>query len=180
MLGSRFRWHRTAGALALAGAVFGGVVIETISAGAASGLKASAPGSPRPRSRWAWSPRTRARTRPTRSRASRRSFKARIDLQNAEGGVDGRKIKFITEDDQSSPSDAATAAAAEVAKGVFAIDYNSPFAYGAARTSSSRASRSWAADTTDPSGPRPQLHEHVLDRVRRVHATRPATRSTRR
>jgi branched-chain amino acid transport system substrate-binding protein len=60
------------------------------------------------------------------------SFKARIDLQNSEGGVNGRKIKFITEDDQSSPSSAATAAAAEVAKGVFAIDYNSPFAYGAA------------------------------------------------
>jgi branched-chain amino acid transport system substrate-binding protein len=61
------------------------------------------------------------------------SFKARIDLQNAEGGVDGRKIRIVTEDDQSSVNQAQTAAAAEVAKGVFAIDYNSPFAFGAAQ-----------------------------------------------
>ncbi len=60
-------------------------------------------------------------------------FKARIDLQNAQGGVYGRKIEYIVEDDQSSPGQAQTAAAAEVTKGVFAIDYNSPFAFGAAQ-----------------------------------------------
>src|SRR5579875_2282981 len=58
---------------------------------------------------------------------------ARIDLQNAQGGVYGRKIEYIVEDDQSSPGQAQTAAAAEVTKGVFAIDYNSPFAFGAAQ-----------------------------------------------
>ena len=108
-------------------------MIQTTSAGAASGLKASAPGI---------TPTTikvGLITSYTGSDASNSvpgipgAFKARIDLQNAEGGVDGRKITFITEDDQSSPSTAATAAAAEVEKGVFAIDYNSPFAYGAAQ-----------------------------------------------
>jgi branched-chain amino acid transport system substrate-binding protein len=108
-------------------------MIQTASAGAASGLKASAPGI---------TPSTIKLgliTSYTGSDASNSvpgipgAFKARIDLQNAEGGVDGRKLTFITEDDQSSPSTAATAAAAEVEKGVFAIDYNSPFAYGAAQ-----------------------------------------------
>ena len=34
---------------------------------------------------------------------------ARIDLQNAEGGVNGRKIKLVVADDQSSPTEAQTA-----------------------------------------------------------------------
>jgi branched-chain amino acid transport system substrate-binding protein len=58
-------------------------------------------------------------------------FKARIDLQNSKGGVYGRKITFITEDDGTDPSQNQTAAAAEVAKGVFAIDDNSAVAFGA-------------------------------------------------
>ncbi len=35
---------------------------------------------------------------------------ARIDLQNAEGGVDGHKLKMVVADTQSSPTLAATAA----------------------------------------------------------------------
>ena len=60
MKGSFGRWCRTAGALALTGALFGGVVVttEASSAGAASGLKASRPVSPRKRSRSVWSPKT--------------------------------------------------------------------------------------------------------------------------
>ncbi len=81
-----------------------GVVTQTSSAGAASGLTASAPGV---------TPTTITVgliTEESGSGASGafgipESFKARIDLQNAEGGVDGRKIKVITEDDQSQPSD---------------------------------------------------------------------------
>jgi branched-chain amino acid transport system substrate-binding protein len=56
-----------------------------------------------------------------------------MDAQNAAGGVGGRKINWIVEDDQSSPSTAQTAAQAAVNAGVFAIDYNSPFTFGAIR-----------------------------------------------
>ena len=60
-----------------------------------------------------------------------KGFAARIAAQNAAGGVDGRKITYVVEDDQSSPTAAATAAEAAVNAGAFAIDYNSPFAFGA-------------------------------------------------
>jgi branched-chain amino acid transport system substrate-binding protein len=59
-----------------------------------------------------------------------KGFAARIDAQNAAGGVNGRQIKYTTEDDQSSPTAAATAAEAAVNTGAFAVDYNSPFAFG--------------------------------------------------
>jgi branched-chain amino acid transport system substrate-binding protein len=62
-----------------------------------------------------------------------KGFAARIDAQNAAGGVNGRKITFVTEDDQSSPTQASTAAQAAVNAGAFAIDYNSPFTFGAIR-----------------------------------------------
>jgi branched-chain amino acid transport system substrate-binding protein len=62
-----------------------------------------------------------------------KGFAARIDAQNAAGGVDGRQITYIVEDDQSNPAQAPTAAQAAVNAGVFAIDYNSPFAFGAIR-----------------------------------------------
>ena len=39
-----------------------------------------------------------------------KGFAARIAAQNAAGGVNGRKITYVTEDDQSSPTQAATAA----------------------------------------------------------------------
>ena len=60
-----------------------------------------------------------------------KGFAARIAAQNAAGGVDGRKITYIVEDDQSSPTAAATAAESAANAGVFAIDYNSPFTFGA-------------------------------------------------
>ncbi len=61
-----------------------------------------------------------------------KGFAARIDQQNAAGGVNGRKITFVTEDDQSNPAQAPTAVGVALNAGVFAIDYNSPFAFGAA------------------------------------------------
>ncbi len=61
-------------------------------------------------------------------------FNARIALQNAEGGVYGRKITFITEDDTSSPAGNATAAGVELTRGVFAVDDNSALAFAAAQT----------------------------------------------
>ncbi len=60
-------------------------------------------------------------------------FMARIDAQNAQGGVYGRKIKVVTLDDTSSPTGGLTAAGVALNDGAFAVDYNSPFAFGAAK-----------------------------------------------
>jgi branched-chain amino acid transport system substrate-binding protein len=46
---------------------------------------------------------------------------ARIDLQNAQGGVDGRQLELVTTDDQSSASIDLTAAQDLVQKGVFGV-----------------------------------------------------------
>jgi len=67
------------------------------------------------------------------SAAIPKGFAARIDQQNAQGGVNGRKITFVTEDDQSNPAQAPTAVGVALHAGVFAIDYESPFAFGAAQ-----------------------------------------------
>jgi branched-chain amino acid transport system substrate-binding protein len=58
---------------------------------------------------------------------------ARIDQQNAAGGVDGRQIKLDTADDTSSPTGAATAAEVLVSKKVFAVIGESPFIFGGAQ-----------------------------------------------
>jgi branched-chain amino acid transport system substrate-binding protein len=61
------------------------------------------------------------------------AFNAAIDAQNAKGGVDGRKIKVVTEDDQSTPAGDLTAVQSLVeAKGVFMLAENSPIANGGA------------------------------------------------
>jgi branched-chain amino acid transport system substrate-binding protein len=62
------------------------------------------------------------------------SAQARIDVQNAQGGVFGRRLKLVTEDDTSSPAGNATAAQVLVTnKGVFAVDDNSGFTFGAVK-----------------------------------------------
>lgn len=58
------------------------------------------------------------------------AVEARFDLQNAKGGVDGRKIKLITEDTKTSPPTNTTASESLVSKGVFAVIDASPFAIG--------------------------------------------------
>jgi branched-chain amino acid transport system substrate-binding protein len=58
---------------------------------------------------------------------------ARIDALNAAGGIDGRTIKLIVADDQSSPTGFLTASQDLVGKGVFAIIVDSSFAYGGYR-----------------------------------------------
>jgi branched-chain amino acid transport system substrate-binding protein len=131
VLGSRVRLGRIAGAIALFALLFGGVA-ETTS-GAASGNTASAPGVTPTTVKVAL---ITSYTGPDASNSIPGipgGFKARIDQQNANGGVNGRKITFITEDDGTNPAAAATVAAAAVANGVFAIDYNSPVALGAAK-----------------------------------------------
>lgn len=60
------------------------------------------------------------------------AVKARIALANANGGIDGRKIKLITADSGSTPNSALTAAESLVNKQhVFAVISNSGFLFGA-------------------------------------------------
>ncbi len=57
---------------------------------------------------------------------------ARIDAQNAAGGVNGHKLKLVIEDDQSTPAGNLTASQILENKGVFAIIENSGFTFGGA------------------------------------------------
>ena len=59
---------------------------------------------------------------------------ARIDLQNKEGGVDGRKLKLVAVDTQSSPTQVSTAAQDLVTNDhVFGIISDSAFTFAAAK-----------------------------------------------
>jgi len=61
-------------------------------------------------------------------------FKARIALQNAEGGVNGHKLVGLVLDDQTSPTAIATAVQDALAKGAFGIVSDSPLFFLAAKT----------------------------------------------
>jgi branched-chain amino acid transport system substrate-binding protein len=58
---------------------------------------------------------------------------ARIDAQNAAGGVDGRKLELVAEDDQSTPTGNSTAAHLLVSKGAFGIIEDNSGAFGSSR-----------------------------------------------
>jgi branched-chain amino acid transport system substrate-binding protein len=60
-------------------------------------------------------------------------FTARIDLQNAEGGVNGHKLVPLVIDDQTSPSIIATAVQSAISKGAFGIVSQSPLFFIAAK-----------------------------------------------
>ena len=60
-------------------------------------------------------------------------FLARIDLQNAKGGVDGHKLVPLVIDDQTSPSQILTAVQSALAKGAFGIVSASPLFFLAAK-----------------------------------------------
>ena len=60
-------------------------------------------------------------------------FNARIALQNAEGGVNGHKISGIVLDDQTSPTEIATAVQDAISKGAFGIVSDSPLFFLAAK-----------------------------------------------
>ena len=53
------------------------------------------------------------------------AFEARVDLQNAEGGVNGHKLVPLVIDDQTNPSEISTAARDAISKGAFGIVSNS-------------------------------------------------------
>jgi branched-chain amino acid transport system substrate-binding protein len=61
-------------------------------------------------------------------------FKARIALQNAEGGVNGHKLVGTVLDDQTSPTAIATAVQDALAKGAFGIVSTSPLFFLADKT----------------------------------------------
>jgi len=60
-------------------------------------------------------------------------FNARIALQNAEGGVNGHKLVGIVLDDQTSPTEVATAVQSALSKGVIGIVSTSPLFFEAAK-----------------------------------------------
>lgn len=60
-------------------------------------------------------------------------FNARIALQNAEGGVNGHKLKGIVLDDQTSPSQISTAVQDALSKGAVGIVSTSPLFFLAAK-----------------------------------------------
>jgi branched-chain amino acid transport system substrate-binding protein len=60
-------------------------------------------------------------------------FLARIDLQNAEGGVDGHKLVPLVIDDQTNPSGIATAVQSALSKGAFGIVSATPLFFLAAK-----------------------------------------------
>ena len=60
-------------------------------------------------------------------------FLARIDLQNAEGGVDGHKIVPLVIDDQTSPTDVVTGVQEAISKGAIGIVSTSPLFFLAAK-----------------------------------------------
>ncbi len=59
--------------------------------------------------------------------------KAYFDALNKQGGINGRQIQLVTEDDTSSPSGALTAVQLLLNQGVFAIISDSSFFFGAYR-----------------------------------------------
>ncbi|MGH8996262.1 MAG: ABC transporter substrate-binding protein [Acidimicrobiales bacterium] len=60
-------------------------------------------------------------------------FKARVALQNAHGGVNGHKIVPLILDDQTSPTEIATAVQDAISKGAFGIVSDSPLFFLAAK-----------------------------------------------
>ena len=65
--------------------------------------------------------------------ASPAGFEARIDMQNAQGGVNGHKLVPLVIDDQTSPSEITTAVQDAISKGAFGIVAQSPVFFLAAK-----------------------------------------------
>ena len=63
-----------------------------------------------------------------------KGIQARFGLQNAQGGIDGRQLKFVTKDDTSTESGSETAAQALASEGVFGVMAVSAFVIGGYRT----------------------------------------------
>jgi branched-chain amino acid transport system substrate-binding protein len=64
---------------------------------------------------------------------SPQAFLARIDLANAQGGVNGHKLVPLVLDDQTSPTEVVTAVQDALSKGAFGIVSDSPLFFSAAK-----------------------------------------------
>jgi branched-chain amino acid transport system substrate-binding protein len=69
----------------------------------------------------------------TQNGTSPAGFDARIALQNAQGGVNGHKLVPLVIDDQTNPSQIATAVQSAISKGAFGIVSQSPLMFLAAK-----------------------------------------------
>ncbi len=65
--------------------------------------------------------------------SSQQGCVARVDLQNAEGGVNGRKINLSVVDDQTNPTLTSTAVQRAISDGAVGIVSNTPFFFEAAK-----------------------------------------------
>jgi branched-chain amino acid transport system substrate-binding protein len=99
-----------------------------------------------------------------------KGFAARIDAQNAAGGVNGRKITYIVKDDQTSPDQALTAAQAAVNDGAFAIDYNSAVAFGAIRYMTQNGIPVVGGAYDGPEWSQPQTYPNMFSWTPAIHA----------
>ena len=61
------------------------------------------------------------------------AFEARLDLQNAQGGIDGHKLVPLVIDDQTSPTEISTGVQEAISKGAIGIVSESPVFFLAAK-----------------------------------------------
>ena len=83
---------------------------------------------------------------------SQQGCAARVDLQNAEGGVNGRKVNLSVVDDETNPTLTSTAVQGAVSNGALGIVANSPLFYLAANMLKRPACPSLATPLMDQSG----------------------------
>ena len=89
------------------------------------------------------------------------AFEARIDLQNAEGGVNGHKLVPLVIDDQTSPTEVITAVQDAISKGVIGIVSNSLLMFLAAKYPAAGGNTGDGRVYRWPGMGDPALHEHV-------------------
>ena len=88
-------------------------------------------------------------------------FNARIALQNAEGGIDGHKIKGVVLDDQTSPTEVATAVQDAVSKNPAGIVSTSPLFFLADKYPQQAGLPVTGGFFDGPGVGRAALHQHV-------------------
>ena len=93
-------------------------------------------------------------------------FNARVALQNAEGGIDGHKINGVVLDDQTSPTEIATAVQDALSKGAVGIVSDSPLFFLADKypQEAGHARHRWVLRR--PGVGHAALHQHVRGRRR--------------
>lgn len=88
-------------------------------------------------------------------------FLARIALQNAQGGINGRKIEPIVINDQTSPTDVVIAAQDAISKGALGIVAVTPVFFAAAKYPQQAGVPVTGSYSDGPEWGRAALHEYV-------------------